>query len=358
MESEMQEECGIVGLVSIDPKVDVSKLTYFGLFALQHRGQVSYILLEIYITYFKEAAGFCSKFGHTEKTLGTLGQFTDTQISRLQGDRVSGHVRYSTKGKSNLTNAQPFVTQTTLGMLAVSHNGTLPSATRYTYLFNQLTSRQRHKLPSTTVFKSETDSEIILHMLSQPCPEDSWISRIKKFMLECSGAYSLVIHTDDEIYGVRDPFGFRPLVVGCLGGVYILASETCALTTLGATIIRDVAPGEIVRLDGNGPTWFPGPTRTSSFCSFEKIYFSRPDSYLDKELVHKTRQELGKRLAIEHPAPTGADLVIGVPDSSIPASVGFSKQSGLPYGEGLLKNRQIGRTFIQPTDLLRISSIR
>ncbi|KAL6079267.1 Amidophosphoribosyltransferase, variant 2 [Balamuthia mandrillaris] len=302
---------------------------------------------------------------------------------QLKGHLALGHTRYSTIGASNLSNAQPFVIETMHGPLAVAHNGELTKQ-------RQL---RRSLMESGIGMFTTTDSEVITQMLSaragqvlEETDEPDWEARIRYFMSHSEGAYSLAIMTKDAIFAVRDPHGLRPLCIGrlpCNGanshadkskgeeeehGIYgshtglagyVIASESCALTTIGAEFMRDIKPGEIVRIDKNGISSFMGvdlPPK-SAFCVFEYVYFSRPDSLLDDvQLVHQVRQRLGRRLAIEQPCEN-ADIVMGVPDSSTPAAIGYALQLGVPFSEGLTKNRYIGRTFIQPYQSLRTSTI-
>ena len=331
------EECGVVGLYA--PGTDVARLIFFALYALQHRGQ--------------ESAGIATSDqhqAHLHKGMGLVSQvFDEDNLALLQGDLGIGHNRYSTTGSSKLRNAQPYLIETYLGPLGVAHNGNLVNGPQL----------RRDLLQRGTGLSSSSDSEVITQMLA--AANGDWENRIRMFMAQAIGAYSLTILTRHAVYGVRDPWGFRPLCVGGFGEVghetgYVLASESCALTTIGAHLIREIAPGEMVRLDEHGlHSEIAGAPRPMALCTFEHIYFARPDSFFDQRVIHAVRQDLGRQLAIE--APANADLVVAVPDSGTPAAIGYAQQSGLPFSEGLIKNRYIGRTFIQPTDAVRKSAI-
>lgn len=314
-------------------------MAFFALYALQHRGQ--------------ESAGIATSDGHVahiHKGMGLVSQvFNEENLHYLQGQlghRASaaiGHTRYSTTGSSYLRNAQPYLIETALGPLGIAHNGNLTNAPAL-----------RRKLFDRGVgLTSSSDSEVITQMLAG-VPGGDWYERIAAFMEQAKGAYSLTILTRKAVYAVRDPWGFRPLCIGQLdGNGWVVTSETCALATIGATFVREIHPGEIVRLDENGLTSWQGvqPSDQPSLCIFEYIYFARPDSLLEGRSVHRVRRGLGARLAQEHPIE--ADMIFGVPDSATAHAIGYANESGIPYGEGLIKNRYIGRTFIQPDDRLR-----
>lgn len=343
------EECGIFGIYA--PGREVARLTFFALYALQHRGQ--------------EGAGIVTSDGyvaHSHKDLGLVSQvFNEQNLRPLTGHLAIGHNRYSTTGSSTLRNVSPFLMETMYGPLGVAHNGNLTN----TSYIRQVLMQRGVGLSSTT------DSEVITHALAAP-PDvwmgndsdssgdelDLWQNRIRAFMMVADGAYSLTILTRDAVYGVRDTLGLRPLCLGKLGdGGYVIASESSALMTIGAAFEREVEPGEIVRLDANGLTTITGRrSERRALCSFEYVYFARPDSILEGQTVHTVRQHMGRQLAIE--APVEADIVVGVPDSATPAAIGYALQSGIPYTEGLIKNRYIGRTFIQPDQQLRKDSVR
>jgi amidophosphoribosyltransferase len=350
-----KEECAIFGVFDPNGEVQASRLTFFGLYTLQHRGQ--------------EGCGLASNDGtnvfHVHKGMGLVTQvFKEKTMKQLKGSSCIGHNRYSTVGSSQLTNAQPFVIETLHGPLAIAHNGQLTSTHNL----------RRRLLENGVGMFTSSDTEVLVQMLAKRPPgEDAqtpdWEGRIKSLMEYTSAAYSLVIMTKDSLIGVRDPFGFRPLCIGQIPPtspdkkpVYILSSESCAMHTVGADFMRDVAPGEIIRIDKFGIHSSIGsvlpPEKKTALCVFEYVYFSRPDSLLDggRQLVHSVRQNLGRQLAREHPAPD-ADIVIGVPDSSTPAAIGYALESGLPFTEGLTKNRYIGRTFIAPDQAQRQRTI-
>jgi amidophosphoribosyltransferase len=338
-EDHPHEECGVIGVFA--PNEDVARMTFFGLYALQHRGQ--------------EAAGIAVADGQTismHKGVGLVSQvFTANIMAELKGHYAIGHTRYSTTGSSLLRNAQPFMIETIHGPLALAHNGNLVNSAE---LRNEL---MQHGVG----FSSSSDTEVMTMMLARNGGA-TWEERIKTAMKKWVGAYSLVILTRDCVYAVRDPWGFRPLCIGLLpSGGHAVASETGALQTLGCEAIRDVKPGEVVSLSNNAlkvmqalPSMEP-----SAMCVFEHIYFARPDQTWDGINVHHVRQKLGEELAREmlngYKADKRmvADVVIPVPDSSIPAAIGFSHVSGIPYNDGFIKNRYVGRTFIEPTDSLR-----
>lgn len=322
-------ECGIFGIFA--PEEDVARMTFFGLYALQHRGQ--------------ESAGIAVANGasiNMHKDMGLVSQvFTEQNLAPLTGHVAIGHTRYSTTGSSKLLNAQPFVVQSALGPLAIGHNGNLTNGNA---LRNELFQRG-FGLSSTS------DSEVVVQMLAGG-PGTTWDERINSLMTRAEGAYCLTILTKDTLYAVRDPWGVHPLCIGQMGKGWVVASETCALATIGATFIRELDPGEVIAIDANGPRTIGRHAASKrALCLFEYIYFARPDSQIDGHTLHSARVAAGRILAQESPAD--ADVVIPVPDSGIPAAIGYAQASGLPYSEGLIKNRYIGRTFIQPDDRLR-----
>ncbi len=350
-EDSPKEECGVIGIFA--PNEDVARMAFFGLFALQHRGQ--------------EAAGIAVADGLTMtvyKNVGLISQvFGPHTLDELKGHYAIGHTRYSTTGSSLARNAQPFMIETMYGPLALGHNGNLVNS-------GQL--RQR-LLEDGVGLSSSSDSEVMTLMLAR-AEGKTWGERIQSCMKEWRGAYSLVILTRDCVYAARDPWGFRPLCVGPLpAGGYAVASETGALHTLGCEAVREVNPGEVVTLSDNALVVHQAlkPNNPLARCVFENIYFARPDHVWDQQSVHHVRQRLGEELA--HEVINGllngqtdgngledesgsaqvADVVIPVPDSSIPAAIGFSRASGIPYNDGFIKNRYVGRTFIEPTDSLR-----
>jgi amidophosphoribosyltransferase len=281
--------------------------------------------------------------------------FNEDNLRPLKGHLAIGHNRYSTTGGSHLRNAQPYLIETMHGPLGVGHNGNLTNALAL----------RRSLLERGVGLISSSDSEVITQMLAAPPPgaapgKPDWEARLASFMAEAEGAYSLVILTRDALFGVRDPLGLRPLCIGRVPenghpGGYALASESCALGTIGAEFLREVEPGEIVRLDQAGVHSVQTSPGRRAFCIFEYVYFARPDSVIENQTVHRVRQRLGEALACE--APAEADIVVGVPDSATPAAIGYAIASGLPYTEGLTKNRYIGRTFIQPDDRLRRAGV-
>ncbi len=322
--------CGVFGIFS--PDADVARLTFFGMYALQHRGQ--------------ESAGIATSDGRrirVYKDMGLVAQvFDENKLRPLSGYLAIGHVRYSTTGSSKIENAQPFVVESVLGPLAVGHNGNLTNA---------LDLRQE-LLRRGVGLTSTSDSEVVTQMLAGG-EGRTWEEKLKIFMVRAQGAYSLTVLTSKALYALRDPWGIHPLCLGRLGeNGWVVASESCALSTIGATFEREISPGEIVGIGEDGPitiALMPEPRKAS--CLFEYIYFARPDSMLNETSLHAMRVAAGRQLARE--APADADLVIPVPDSGIPAAIGYAQESGIPYSEGLIKNRYIGRTFIQPDDRLR-----
>lgn len=332
---KMHEECGVFGIFA--PGGDVARLTYFGLYALQHRGQ--------------ESAGIAVSDGRTirgEKGMGLVSEvFQDSaKFARLQGTAAVGHVRYSTSGSSLPVNAQPLVVRYRNGFLAVAHNGNLVNGYDLRYALEQ----------EGSIFQSTTDSEVIAHLIARSGEEDP-LAAVEKAVPKLRGAYTFILMTGDKLIGLRDPHGIRPLSLGRLDGGYVLASETCAFDTVGAEFIRDIEPGEMVVIDAFGchSRRKAGASR-HALCVFEFIYFARPDSNLHGRNVHLVRKELGRRLAREH--PVAADIVIGVPDSSLSAASGVAEELRLPYEMGFVKNRYIGRTFIQPTQEMRSLGVR
>lgn len=331
----MKEACAVFAIFA--PGKEVSRLTYFGLFVLQHRGQES---SGISVTDGKKMTTF--------KKMGLVSQvFDEGTIEKLTGIAAIGHNRYGTTGGSSLENAQPFQYQTGLGSMALAHNGNLSN----TNVLRKKILASGHSINSTS------DTEIIAKMIYSN-PQKSWNKKIVEGVKQLKGAFSLVILTPKKIYGVRDPWGIRPLVLGKLNSNgFILASESCALPHIGAEFIRDIKPGEIISIDENGPKTVGMITQPkTSFCIFEYVYFARADSILNGRSVYASRTQAGKILAVEHPVK--ADFVISVPDSGTTAAIGFALQSKIPFVEGLLKNRYIGRTFIQPGDKLRKLGVR
>lgn len=332
---KMEEECGVFGIYSKEVN-EVAQITYYGLYALQHRGQ--------------ESAGISvSNFGEivTYKGMGlTADVFTPETLNNLVGNAAIGHVRYSTTGASKLENAQPLESRYKLGQIAVAHNGNLTNAKIIRELLED----------AGSTFNTSIDSEVIIKMIARKANgnvEDA----IRSTVGAIKGAYALVILAGNKLVGVRDPYGIRPL---CLGinenGDYILASESCAIDAVGGTLIRDVLSGEMVIIDENGVKSVKySENNKKAPCSFEHIYFARPDSVIDGLNVYESRVEAGRLLAKQ--MKVDADVVIGVPDSGIPAAIGFAEASGIPYAIGLVKNKYIGRTFIKPTQALREQAV-
>ena len=333
----LREKCGVFGIFA--PGEDAARLTFFGLHALQHRGQ--------------ESAGIATSDGerlHLYADMGLVAQiFSERRLAGLAGHAAIGHTRYSTTGSSVQVNAQPLLVQGTDGAMAIAHNGNVVNAELL-----------RADLAERGVeFSTSTDTEVLAQLLAVG-PGETMDERFAAMMRRASGAYCLTILTRDAVYAVRDPLGIRPLCIGRLNGHgYVFASETCALDHLGAEFVRDVEPGEVVRADANGLTSsFPigRDAETQKLCLFEYIYFARPDSYLDGERIYPGRMRMGARLSQEH--PVDGDIVIGVPDSATAAAIGYAQASGIPYAEGLVKNRYVGRTFIQPDQRLREQGVQ
>lgn len=332
---KMEEECGVFGIYSKD-RSEVAQITYYGLYALQHRGQ--------------ESAGISvSNFGEivTYKGMGlTADVFTSKTLENLVGNAAIGHVRYSTTGASKLENAQPLESRYKLGQIAVAHNGNLTNAKIIRELLED----------GGSTFNTTIDSEVIIKMIARKANENVE-DAIRSTVGAIKGAYALVILAGNKLVGVRDPYGIRPL---CLGinenGDYILASESCAIDAVGGTLIRDILPGEMVIIDENGVKSIKySENNKKAPCSFEHIYFARPDSIIDGLNVYESRVEAGRLLAKQ--MKVEADVVIGVPDSGVPAAIGFAEASGIPYAIGLVKNKYIGRTFIKPTQALREQAV-
>ncbi|MDA3040418.1 MAG: amidophosphoribosyltransferase [Actinomycetota bacterium] len=329
------EECGVIGISTRGG--DAARLAFFGLYALQHRGQ--------------EAAGIAVSDGRAvrvHKDTGLVSQVFDPRaLAPLVGGLGIGHTRYSTTGSNSERNVQPFVVETLHGPLGLAHNGNLVNA-------DQL---RKRLLARGAGLRSSSDSEVLALMLAATEGEN-WEERLAKVMPEWEGAFSLVIISGTKVIAVRDPWGFRPLSLGHLpSGGHAVASETGALRTLGCDTVREIAPGQIVVLQGDVVRTLQAmsPKEHQARCTFEHIYFSRPDAVWDGLSVHQVRQRLGEELARQHPVE--ADVVVPVPDSSMPAAIGYSAVSGIAYNEAFVKNRYIGRTFIEPTDELRRSGV-
>ncbi|MFC2063144.1 amidophosphoribosyltransferase [Chloroflexota bacterium] len=324
----MHESCGVFGIYA--PGEDVARLTFFALFALQHRGQ--------------ESAGIATTDGKKLQAytdMGLVSQvFSEDSLSQLSGNIAVGHTRYSTRGSSRIANAQPIIGGRGSHVIAVAHNGNIINAE----LLYQELSNQGY------TFRTSSDTEVIVNLILSST-EKSWVDRIRYAMHRLQGAYSLTIMTKDTLFGVRDPFGVRPLCLGALNGGRVLASESCALDHIGASFVREVEPGEIVAINENDVEGYREETGRKGLCIFEYIYFARPDSVINGRLLYPARQAMGEGLAEEY--PVDADLVMGVPDSAVAAGIGYAHRSGIPVGEGLLKNRYVGRTFIEPDQRIR-----
>lgn len=325
---------GVVGIYSKN-RTDASNIVYYGLYAIQHRGQISAGIAV-------NNNGFMDYF----KDLGLVHEiFTNDAIERLRGNISIGHVRYDSTGQNTTSNAQPLVVGYRKGALAIAHDGSLVNG-------NKL----RDELEENgSIFQSQLDTEVIANLIAkyhQDCIEDALIKTLEKI----SGSYSFVLMTTDKLIGARDPFGIKPLVLGNFEGSYILASETCAFDTIGAEFIRDIEPGEIVIIDENGVKSLYMERKKTRACLFEIIYFSRPDSLMDNESIYQARLQAGKTLAKE--SYIDGDIVIGAPDSGTISAIGYAEESKIPYSIGLVKNRYIGRTFIQPTQDMREKGVR
>ncbi len=326
--------CGVFGVYG---HPNAAELTYYGLYALQHRGQ--------------ESAGIVTCDGkqfHAHKGMGLVSQvFKGDVLHDMVGEMAVGHTRYSTTGSSHLRNAQPLTVDCARGQIAIAHNGNLTNA-----------SKLRDELEAKgSIFQTTVDSEIILHLMAQPS-SNGHSNNLVQTIRRIEGAYSLVIMTESELIGVRDPFGFRPLCLGKLNDAWVLASETCALDLIHAKFIRDLLPGEILVINKDGLTSlqaFPEQERRA-FCIFEYVYFARPDSTIANRNVYKVHVEMGRELAREF--PVAADVVVPVPDSGNCAALGYSLESGIPYEMAFVRNHYVGRSFLQPSQLIRDFDVR
>lgn len=327
-DDKFHDECGVFGIFD---HPEAAKMTYLGLYALQHRGQ--------------ESAGIAISDGekiHCERGMGEVADiFRKDRLDFLRGTRAIGHVRYSTAGGSQIINAQPIFVDCHRGQIAIGHNGNLVNA----HLIRAELEREG------TIFTTTSDTEVVLHMISKS-RQTRLIDAIVDALGAVKGAYSLVFLTKDAVIGARDPWGFRPLCIGKLGGSYILASETCALDLIDADYVRDVRPGEIVTISEKGlESRMPFPRQRQYSCIFELVYFARPDSNVFERNVYEARYNMGRQLARE--APVDADVVIPVPDSGLVAALGYSAESKIPIGFGLIRNHYVGRTFIEPKKSIR-----
>lgn len=323
-----RDACGIIAVYN---HPEASNMAYLGLYALQHRGQ--------------ESAGIVVSDGRTlrvDKGMGLVADvFSEKRLRELRGRIAIGHVRYSTAGSSNLANAQPFLASYRQGSIALAHNGNLVNSDPL-----------RSELEAEgAIFSSSSDSEVMVHLLARS-PADSLLGAASDVLSQARGAFSLVLMNEEEILGIRDPRGFRPLSLGRLKDGYVLASEACAFDLIEAQFIRDIEPGEIVRINQEGVrSYFPFPRAERKQCIFEFVYFARPDSLLFGHSVHQVRQRMGSQLGKE--APAEADLVVPVPDSGIYAALGYARETKIPFEHGLIRNHYIGRTFIEPRQSIR-----
>ncbi|MGB9603754.1 MAG: amidophosphoribosyltransferase [Verrucomicrobiia bacterium] len=326
--------CGVFGIYGHERAAEIA---YYGIYALQHRGQESAGIVTCQDGKFSEHRG-----------MGLVSQvFCGETLGRLKGNMAVGHTRYSTTGSSTIINAQPLVVTCALGQIAIAHNGNLTNAAEL-----------REKLEDTgSIFQTTVDSEIIVHLLARP-RFDNQTNDLIKTIRRIKGAYSLVMMTTNEIIGIRDPYGFRPLSLGRLGKAWVIASETCAFDLIGAKFERDIAPGEIVVINKNGLQSFQAfpDHHRRAFCMFEYVYFARPDSILGNTSVYRARVEMGRQMAREN--PVDADIVVPIPDSGNCAALGFSLESGIPYEMAFVRNHYVGRSFIQPSQLTRDLNVK
>ena len=334
MEDQIHDACGVVGVYR--PRAEASRIAFFGIFSLQHRGQ--------------ESAGIATFDGshreHLYRGNGLVASvFNEYDLENLPGELAIGHTRYSTTGITSVENAQPIRVSGPHGTIFVAHNGNIVNSVVL-----------RKELGEKGVkFTTTSDSEVAAYLLAYS-PGLTWEERIKSFMTRAQGAYSLTILTNEAVYGVRDPHGFRPLCYGELDDGWVIASETCALDNVGSSLVKEIEPGEIVKINSEGIAITQGTVKKTQLCIFENIYFSRPDSILNGEQVYSTRERMGAQLFRESHVP--ADLVTAIPDSAIPAGIGYANEAGIPYKETLIKNRNSGRTFIEPTQFLRDEAVR
>lgn len=328
MFDKFREECGVFGIFGHE---EAARLTYLGLYALQHRGQ--------------ESAGIVSSDGsllRAEHGMGHVNDiFQEKALARLSGSAAIGHVRYSTAGKVSINEAQPFLVKCSFGQIALCHNGNLPDAAE---------ARFRLEMEGA-IFSSTSDTEVVLHRIARS-RADNVVDAIVEALRDDEGAFSMLFATPESVIAARDPRGFRPLCMGDLDGATVFASETCAFDLIGASYVRDVEPGEIVIVDHRGTqSFFALEPKRVTHCIFEHVYFSRPDSIVFGRSVNKSRHRLGKQLARECPAD--ADIVVPVPDSGVAAAIGYASESGLKFRFGLMRNHYVGRTFIEPQSQIR-----
>lgn len=333
-DDKLHEECGVFGIFG---HADAAALTALGLHALQHRGQ--------------EASGIVATDGTSFHAHRGRGQVADNfgdpgVIGRLAGDRAIGHTRYATTGEASMRNVQPLYADFAFGGCAVAHNGNLTNA----WLL------RRGLVERGSIFQSTSDTEVFIHLLAN-APGKTVAERLEHALAQVEGAYSLLAITEDAIYAARDPAGVRPLQLGTLDGATIVTSESCALDIIGADFVRDLEPGELLIISADGiESRRPLPPAPRRFCIFEYIYFARPDSVIENQSVYAARREIGAELARESPVP--ADLVVPVPDSGVPAAIGYASEAGLPFELGIIRNHYVGRTFIEPTDQIRHLGVR
>jgi amidophosphoribosyltransferase len=328
------DECGVFGIFG---HPEAARLTYLGLYQLQHRGQ--------------ESCGIVSAGGdgslRSERAMGLVSEvFDEATLNRLPGAAAIGHTRYSTAGEVSIREAQPFLVACQHGQVAVCHNGNLPFATE-----------ERKELERAgAIFSSTSDTEVVLHRIARshaPTVREA----VVEVMSEMEGAFSMLFLTPDSLIAVRDPRGFRPLALGRLGDAWVVASETCAFDLIDAEYVRDVEPGEVIEVTRDGlRSSRPFPERPTSFCIFEHVYFSRPDSLIFGRSVNQSRHKMGRQLAVEQ--PSDADLVVPVPDSGVAAAIGYAAESGIPFRHGLVRNHYVGRTFIEPKQSIRSFGVR
>lgn len=329
----MHESCGVFGVYC--PDEDVSRLTYFALFALQHRGQ--------------ESAGIAVADGlrmQVTSDMGLVSQvFNEDKLSQLTGHIAIGHNRYSTRGSSRVINVQPIIVGRGANAIALAHNGNIINAE----LLREELAAQGH------TFRTSTDTEVVANLIISS-PEKSLVDKIRYAMHRLQGAFSMCLLTNDSLFAIRDPWGVRPLCLGQMNGGYVIASESCALDHIGARFIREIEPGEILRVRQGEVESYREDSDKRALCIFEYIYFARPDSVINGKLLYPARMAMGAGLSEEH--PVDADLVIGVPDSATAAGIGYANHAGIPFSEGLLKNRYMGRTFIEPDQRIRDLGVR
>jgi amidophosphoribosyltransferase len=332
-DDKLHEECGVFGIYG---HPEAARMTYLGMYALQHRGQ--------------ESCGIVASNGEqlsSEREMGYVSEvFSQARLDRLSGTSAIGHVRYSTAGEVSIRECQPFLVRCQHGQIAICHNGNLPFARE-----------ERKRLEGEgAIFSSTSDTEVILHGVARSRAA-SFAEAIPEVFRETEGAFSMLFLTPSELIAIRDPRGFRPLALGRLGDAWVVASETCAFDLIDATYVRDIEPGEMVVINEDGlRSTHPLPPQKHSMCIFEHVYFARPDSMIFGQSVNRSRHKMGKRLAIEQPAD--GDIVVPVPDSGVPAAIGYSAESGLPFRFGLVRNHYVGRTFIEPKQSIRSFGVR